>query len=78
MLAQALIDAGATFGDTPAAVSAALQTQFPMVDDISNDEMFDTFEEVLRLQSNAEGKLPLTLVVLDEMQQYINDDNARP
>jgi len=77
VLAQALIDAGASFGDTPAAVSAALQTQFPMVDDISNDEMLDTFEEVLRLQTPSGGKLPLTLIVLDEMQQYINDDNAK-
>ncbi len=77
VLAQALIDAGASFGDTPAAVSAALQTQFPMVDDISNDEMLDTFEEVLLLQTSASGKLPLTLIVLDEMQQYINDDNAK-
>ncbi len=77
VLAQALIDAGATFGDTPAAVSAAFQTQFPMVEDISNDEMLDTFEQVLRLQATISGKLPLTLVVLDEMQQYINDDNAK-
>jgi len=77
VLAQTLIDAGASFGDTPAAVSATLQTQFPMVDDISNDEMLDTFDEVLRLQASTNGKLPLTLVVLDEMQQYINDDNAK-
>ena len=34
-------------------------------------------DDVLRLQSNAEGKLPLTLVVLDEMQQYIGDDNDK-
>ena len=39
--------------------------------------MLDTFEEVLRLQSEREGKLPLTLVVLDEMQQYIGDDSAK-
>ncbi len=77
VLAQALIDAGASFGETPATVSAALQTQFPMVDDISNDEMLNTFEEVLRLQNPDAGKLPLTLVVLDEMQQYINDDNSK-
>lgn len=77
VLAQALIDAGAGFGATRADVSAALQTQFPMVDDISNNEMLDTFEEVLRLQTSAPGKLPLTLIVLDEMQQYINDDNAK-
>ena len=74
VLAQALIDAGATFGVTPAAVSTALQNQYPTVDDISNDEMLDTFEQVLKLQTTTSGKLPLALVILDEMQQYINDD----
>lgn len=77
VLAQALIDAGASFGDTAAAVSTALQAQYPTVDDISNADMLDTFEEVLRLQSDRAGKLPLTLVVLDEMQQYIGDDSAK-
>jgi hypothetical protein len=77
ILAQALIAAGATFGETPAAVSAALQNQFPLIEDITNDETLDTFEEILRLQSSTAGKLPLTLIVLDEMQQYIDDDNAK-
>jgi hypothetical protein len=76
-LAQALIDAGVTFGESPSAVSTTLQAQFPMTEDISEKDMLDTFEEVLRLESSAEGPLPLVLVVLDEMQQYINDDNAR-
>ncbi len=75
VLAQALIDTGATFGDTPAAVSGALQKQFPMVDDIDLPTTLDTLRSVLQLQSTSEGKLPLTLIVLDEMQQYINDDN---
>ena len=77
VLAKALIGAGATFGDTPAAVSVALQNQYPMVDDISNDQLLDAFEQVLKLQSTTPGKLPITLVVLDEMQQYINDDSAK-
>ena len=77
VLAQALIDAGAGFGHTPAAVSAALRAQFPTVEDISNDEMLDTFEDILRSQSATEGKLPLTLVVLDEMQQYISSDTRK-
>ena len=76
-LAQALIDAGAPFGNTPSEVSKTLQAQFPIVEDISNDEMLDVFEDVLRLQTDKDGKLPLTLVVLDEMQQYINDDNEK-
>lgn len=75
VLAQALINAGASFGATHAAVSEALQKQFPMVDDIDRAGMLDTFEDVLKLQSNSHGKLPLTLVVLDELQQFINDDN---
>lgn len=75
VLAQALIDSGATFGDTPASVSAALQKQFPMVDDIDLPTALDLLRSVLQLQSTTEGKLPLTLIVLDEMQQYINDDN---
>lgn len=75
VLAQALIHAGASFGSTPAEVSAALQAQFPMVDDIDRAQMLDVMEDVLRLQSSSTGKLPLTLIVLDEMQQFINDDN---
>ena len=75
VLAQALIDAGAGFGATPGAVSTALQAQFPMVDDIDRTQMLDVMEDVLRLRSDSEGKLPLTLIVLDEMQQFINDDN---
>ena len=77
VLANALIEAGTTFGDTPAAVSTALQKQFPSVDDISRADMTDTFKEVLRLQSSTKGRLPLTLVVLDEMQQHISDDNEK-
>jgi hypothetical protein len=77
VLAKALIDAGASFGSDPASVSAALQVQFPMVDDISTNDTLNTFEDVLHLQGKGSGKVPLTLVVLDEMQQYINDDNEK-
>ncbi len=77
VLAQALIEAGASFGATAAAVSTALQAQYPTVEDVSNADMLDTFEEVLRLQSERAGKLPLTLVLLDEMQQYIGDDSTK-
>jgi len=75
ILAQALIEAGASFGNTHEAVSTALQNQFAMVDDIDLNSAVKDFGEVMRLQSNTPDKLPMTLVVLDEMQQYINDDN---
>ena len=55
-----------------------LKTQFPPTTrDVTDDEMFDVMDDVLRLQSTTKGKLPLTLVVLDEMQQYIGDDNEK-
>ena len=76
-LADALITAGASFGDSPSAVSSALQEQFPTRDDISQSEMLDTLEDVLRLQSSKDGQRPLTLIILDELQQYINEDNAK-
>ena len=77
VLAEALLAAGVRFGETTADVSKALQNQYPTVEDISNDEMLDAFEQVLKLQSTTDGRLPLTLIVLDEMQQYINDENTK-
>lgn len=77
VIAQALIDAGAEFGADLSSVSKALQASFPKVTDISNDDTLDVLEQVLRLQSSAYGKLPHTLIVLDEMQQYINNDGSK-
>ena len=77
VLAGALLEAGVTFGETTAEVSKALQSQYPIVEDISNDEMLDAFEQVLKLKSKSDGQLPLALVVLDEMQQYINDEGTK-
>lgn len=55
-----------------------LKTQFPPTTrDVTEDEMFDAMDDVLRLQSTKPGKLPLVLVVLDEMQQYIGDDGEK-
>ena len=78
IIAKALLEADPTLGDSVKEVRALLQTQFPtQTDDISDDEMFETVEDVLRLQSDKEGRYPLTLIVLDEMQQYLGDDNAK-
>ena len=44
---------------------------------IADAELFRAMDDVLRLQSASGGKLPLTLVVLDELQQYINDDGQK-
>jgi hypothetical protein len=78
VIAKALLEADASLGDSVKDVRDLLRTQFPpTTKDITDDEMFDVMDAVLRLQSSASGKVPLTLVVLDEMQQYIGEDNEK-
>lgn len=77
VVAQALHDADPNLGDVKA-IRDLLRTQFPpQPQDISDDEMFDAVEHVLRRQSDTAGRYPLTLIVLDEMQQYLGDDHAK-
>jgi len=78
VIAKALLDADPTLGSSVLDVRELLKAQFPpTTKDVTENEMFDTMDDILRLQSTTPGKLPLTLVVLDEMQQYINDDNDK-
>ncbi|MDD3622329.1 MAG: BREX system P-loop protein BrxC, partial [Methanofollis sp.] len=46
---------------------------YPIVEDVSNDEMVRAIRQAL----SYDGKFPLTLIVLDEVQQYIGGDNKR-
>lgn len=78
VIASALLQADPTLGDSVKDVRQLLRDQFPpTARDITDDEMFAVMDDVFRLQSSTAGKLPLTLVVLDEMQQYIGDDNEK-
>jgi hypothetical protein len=78
VIARALLEADPSLGDSVKDVRKLLEAQFPPATrDITDDEMFHVMDDVLRLQSNTEGKLPLTLVILDEMQQYIDEDNEK-
>lgn len=78
VIAKALLGADPSLGDSVKDVRDLLIAQFPpTTKDITDDEMFDVVDDLLRLQSTTPGRLPLTLVVLDEMQQYIGDDNEK-
>ncbi len=46
-------------------------------DDISIDEMESALKQVLRAQSDDGKRIPLTLIVLDETQQYIGENGER-
>lgn len=50
-----------------------LRNQFPSGKDVSSDDMIKAIKQAL----SKDGKLPLTLIVLDEVQQYIGEDSQR-
>ena len=78
MIAKALLEADPTLGTDVKDVRALLRTQYPpTVTDVDRDVMLDVVERVLALVTSTPGKVPLTLVVLDEMQQYIGDDDDK-
>ena len=51
-------------------VGALLRVEYPNVDDVSIDEMCNIIREAI----SANGKMPCTLLVLDEIQQFIGQD----
>jgi hypothetical protein len=76
-LAEAVLDAIPDLATNPAEVRTLLKAQYPNVPDVSDDDLLNTMGEVLTLQSTATGKLPLTLLVFDELQQFIAEDPVR-
>jgi hypothetical protein len=71
VLHKALVDEG--MGASTSDISKSLAQQFPNVKDITIDEMLTAMREALTVK----GQLPCTLVVLDEVQQFIGDDSDR-
>lgn len=72
-LARALLAARPDLAGSEADVRKLIKEQFPQVTDISSDELIRSIESTLSL----DGKFPLTLIVLDEVQQYIGTDAER-
>ena len=69
-LAKALLTARPGLGNTEAEVRLLLKAQFPQVTDVSSEQMVSAIDAALM----SSDKFPLTLVVLDEVQQYIGAD----
>ena len=73
--------AGAIAAQVPGFEAAQGQAQllamFPPVTDVSDEETQTVTHEVLSLVSRKPGKLPCTLIVLDEVQQFIGDQVER-
>ncbi|NLG84492.1 MAG: BREX system P-loop protein BrxC [Firmicutes bacterium] len=73
ILARALLQVDPTFAESEKEVRAQIKAQFPRPADISDADMVATIEEALGPGST----LPLTLIVLDEVQQYIGNSTDR-
>ncbi|WP_085318435.1 BREX system P-loop protein BrxC [Derxia lacustris] len=69
-LAIALHKAKPTLAASPTDILTRLESQFPQVTDVTSEQMTAAIEAALAV----DGKFPLTLVVLDEVQQYIGAD----
>ena len=69
-LAKALLKVRPDLGHNEPDVRQLLKAQFPQVTDVTSNQMEAAIEAALVL----DGKFPLTLLVLDEVQQYIGSD----
>jgi hypothetical protein len=73
VLANALLKVYPDFADSAKNARLLLKEQYREVTDLSNEELVDAIQDAFAQQK----KFPLTLVVLDELQQYIGTDADR-
>ena len=77
VLASSLLNVYPQFAGSGADVRQLLKAQYPTVADITDDELIATMSDVLALKSTTPGKIPCTLIVLDELQQYAGENTDR-
>ncbi|MBB1277061.1 BREX system P-loop protein BrxC [Pseudoalteromonas sp. SR43-3] len=70
VIGNAILNEMPDFAPSPIEVSKMIRSQYQQVKDVSNNEMVTAVIDAIAVN----GELPLTLVVLDEVQQYIGDD----
>ena len=73
VIANALLTAKPDLAGDEKELREQLRAEFKRVEDISNDEMVQGIKDSL----TVDGQFPLTLIVLDEVQQYIGDDGDK-
>ena len=73
LIARALLGEDPGFAANEREARGVLRAQFPKPTDITTDEFADALRDTLA----PEGEMPCTVVILDEVQQYIGDDTAR-
>ena len=80
VIAEALIDADPAFAPDAAAARQVLVQQFPqLATDVTTEQFVETTRAALAGDdgNGGNGELPLTVLVLDEVQQYVNEAQDR-
>ena len=73
LIAKVLLAADPHFAGSEKDARAALRVQFPRPADITTDECIGALKDTLA----PGGEMPCTVVILDEVQQYIGEDTGR-
>jgi hypothetical protein len=77
LIAPALLKIDPNFASSVAEARQTLRAQFPpQSGDITTEEFLRTAKEALML-AGKDGRIPCTLLILDELQQYIGDSHDR-
>jgi hypothetical protein len=76
-IAKALLACDKSYASSEAEARQTLRASYPpMARDITTEEFLTTVKDALKLYGR-DGRTPCTLLVLDEVQQYIGDSNDR-
>ena len=73
LIHSALLKADPDIASDELEVRNLLRAEYQRVDDVTNDQMVSAISDAL----SVDGKFPLTLIVLDEVQQYIGTNQDR-
>ena len=82
LIARALLAVIPDFASDEVSVKLLIAEQFPTLEDVDDKTLLRDVEQLLELQfvgkpPRSGPKVPCTLIVLDELQQFIGDDNVR-
>ncbi len=74
IIANVLLESIPGLASNDKEVRQLLKAEYPKVNDVTNDQMIEAITDAL---TTKEGRFPLTLIVLDEVQQYIDKDSSK-
>jgi len=77
LIAKSLLSCDPSFATSEAAAREIIKAQFPLRSaDLTTEEFLSMFKRVL-LRAGKDSQLPCTILILDEVQQYIGDSETR-